>query len=336
MVLVSVIMPLFNHERFVAEAIESVLNQSLSDFELIIIEDCSRDRSRDIIKNYRAKDNRIKTVLHNENKGIAKTMNDGLDIANGKFIAFLDSDDVWDRKKLEKQIKVLEKKENLIVWTEGEVINENSAPIGQTFTERHNATKKKKNGNIFNELLHGNCIFKSSLILKKKNIGNLRFNERLKILDDYQFEVALSKDYNYYFIDEPLSKYRIHSNNITLDRKTVMNDLIMLRTYFLKKYDKYILKSIKWYLNIEIIKKYFEFGEERKSRHYIYKLFKIYPYNPLIFWYMAKTLISSFFLLKILYLLLKYYQNIIQKFYSLKKNSTISSFPRLNLRHLFS
>ena len=168
MVLVSVIMSLYNHEQFVSEAIESVLNQNFKDFELIIIDDCSKDGSRDIIKKCKAKDNRIKLILHKENKGIAKSTNDGLDIAKGKYIAFLDSDDVWKERKLEEQLKVLKKNENLIVWTEGEVINANSDPVGQTFTDMHWAMQRKKSGNIFNELLIINLIFKSSLILKKK------------------------------------------------------------------------------------------------------------------------------------------------------------------------
>ena len=311
MVLVSVIMSLYNHEKFVPEAIESVLNQNFKDFELIIIDDCSRDRSRDIIKKYRAKDNRIKLIFHGDNKGIAKTTNDGLDVAKGKFIALIDSDDVWVEKKLEEQLKVLEKNENLIVWTEGEVIRESSDPMGMTFTKMHCATNRKKSGNIFNELLVFNLIFKSSLIFKRKNVENIKFNERLKILDDYQFAISLARKYNYYFINEPLTKYRRHSTNITLDEKTQIKDFIKLRTYLLKKYDKYMLKSIKWYLNLEIINAYFKNGEVRKSRPYIYKLIKIFPHSPLIYWYLIKSIIKSDFILKILYLILNFYQRII-------------------------
>ncbi len=185
-------------------------------------------------------------------------MNDGLDISNGKFIAFIDSDDVWDKKKLEKQIKVLEKNENLIIWTEGEIINEKSVATGQIFTERIKATKKKKNGNIFNELLYENFIFKSSLIFKKKNIGNLRFNERLKLSVDYQFEVTLACKYHYYFINEPLTKYRIHGTNTTIISKknTRMRAVIIIQSYFLKKYSEIIPNRIKLYLCQNIIASY--------------------------------------------------------------------------------
>lgn len=324
MILVSIIMPLFNNEKYVSETIESVLNQTFNDFELIIIDDCSRDNSREIVRKYREKDNRIKLISHNKNTGIAKTTNDGLDIANGKFIAFIDSDDVWDQRKLEKQLKVLENNENYIVWSEGEVIDENSEPTGQTFTQIHNAITKKKSGNIFNELLQGNYLFKSSLILKKKNIGNRRFNERLRILDDYLFELALATKYNYFFINEPLTKYRIHGTNITCDQKSIGTDLFKLRTIIIKNYDKYIPKSIKWDLILGIINQYFKNGEKRKSRSYIYKLAKVYPLSPLIFWYMVKSLINSNFILRFFYLFLKFYQNCIQRFYTLQNNAKLS------------
>lgn len=109
---------------------ESVLNQIFKDFEFIIIDDYSSDKSLEIIKKYKEKDERNKIVFHNENKGISKTENELINMANGKYIAFLNSDDVWDKKKLEKHLKVLEMNENFIIWAEGEIIDQNSKPIG--------------------------------------------------------------------------------------------------------------------------------------------------------------------------------------------------------------
>lgn len=110
MALISVLLPSYNHESFLSEAIESVLNQTFRDFEFIIIDDCSSDNSREIIKYYKERDERIKIYFHNENRGIARTQNELIDKAQGKFIAFLNSDDVWNKDKLEKQLKILEKK----------------------------------------------------------------------------------------------------------------------------------------------------------------------------------------------------------------------------------
>jgi len=109
MVLVSVLMASFNHERYISEAIESVLKQSFSDLELIIVDDCSTDGSKQIILDYQAKDNRVHAFFHKENMGIAKTVNHALDVAKGRFISFIGSDDLWVPKKLELNLRFCER-----------------------------------------------------------------------------------------------------------------------------------------------------------------------------------------------------------------------------------
>src|SRR5665647_2754849 len=100
MPLVSVVMPSYNHEEFVSESIESVLGQDFDNLELIIVDDASTDSSRQIIQKYAEEDTRIRVILHEANRGIAKTLNDGTEAAKGKFIAIIASDDVWARDKL--------------------------------------------------------------------------------------------------------------------------------------------------------------------------------------------------------------------------------------------
>ena len=102
---VSVLMPSYNHEEYLPEVITSVLNQTFKELELIIIDDCSKDKSKTIIESYQEKDKRIKAFFHERNLGLASTMNDLLSQASGKYIAFIDSDDVWDRLKLENNWK---------------------------------------------------------------------------------------------------------------------------------------------------------------------------------------------------------------------------------------
>jgi len=234
LVLVSVIMTVYNREKYISEAIESVLSQTFNDLELVIIDDFSIDRSKEIIKKFKEKDNRIKILFHDENKGIARSSNDGLKMARGKFIAMLDSDDVWEVNKLEKQLKVLEIDENLIIWTDGELINENGKSLGKTFVQSCNASNRKKSGDIFRELLVGNIINKSSLVLKKKNLGNIKFDERFRRYDDHQIVVDLAKKYNYFFINEPLTKIRKHDNNITFSNEKILElDGIIFYKYLL-------------------------------------------------------------------------------------------------------
>ena len=105
--LVSVIMPCYNSERFIAESIDSVIGQSYPNFELLITDDGSTDNSVEIIKNKVEKDNRIKLFILKERIGIAKARNNSLSHAKGRFIAFLDSDDIWTSNKLSTQINFI-------------------------------------------------------------------------------------------------------------------------------------------------------------------------------------------------------------------------------------
>jgi len=234
----------YNHEKYISEAIESVLNQTLKDFELIIVDDFSTDNSREIIKRYKEKDNRVKILFHDENKGLGKSTSDGKNIAKGKFLALIDSDDVWEGNKLEKQINVLERDENLVVWSDGEIIDENGKLLGKTFTQFCKSSNRKKSGDLFYELLLGNIINRTSLIAKRINFGKI--DERFKRFDDYQFEVDLAKKYKYFFINQSLTKIRRHDKNISISNEKILQlDGIMIEKYLLNKYFKLIPKSIR-------------------------------------------------------------------------------------------
>ena len=98
---VSVITPMYNCEKFISETIESVLNQTYTNWEMIIIDDCSTDKSKQIVKQYIERDKRIRLIALNENSGAAVARNKGIEVSSGRFIAFLDGDDLWESNKLE-------------------------------------------------------------------------------------------------------------------------------------------------------------------------------------------------------------------------------------------
>lgn len=305
MVSVSVLLPSYNHEKYIGETIESVLNQTFSDFEFIIIGDCSPDNSVEIIKKYVDKDDRIKFYIHDKNMGIAKTENELIDLAKGKYIAFLNSDDVWHESKLEKQLNLLEKDENLIIWTEGEIIDENSNLVGKKFTKTYGSRKKKLNGDIFNALLHGNYILFASLMFKRDNLKGLRFIEDLKIINDYPFELALAKKYKYHFIKQPLTYYRMHGKNTIIMNKEnsflFYKDIIIVQRYLLETYNKEIPKLLKWQKNYEVAKVYFKFNKVKQARYFIFKALFAKPFVLLNYWYLIKSLnLYSGFIEKIL------------------------------------
>jgi glycosyltransferase involved in cell wall biosynthesis len=277
MVLVSILMTSYNHEKYLTEAIESVLNQSFRDFELIIVDDASTDSSPKVIEEYARKDKRIRPFYHKSNMGISKTANDCLAEAKGKFVAFIASDDAWVKTKLERQLAKLEADESLIVWSEGEIIDENGIPSEETFTYRAGACSKKKSGNIFKELFFGNFILGQSIILKREFVKGTRFDEHLKYLNDYKFMVDLAHNHRFFFIEEPLTKYRVHEKSTFSARKSAFGDLVLLDQYLLRKYGNEVPKSAKIHLLFSIGWGYSQLNEDQMARFFFLEAVKTIP-----------------------------------------------------------
>ena len=208
---VSVIMPSYNHERYIGIAIESILNQTLADFELVIVDDGSVDCSPEIIHRYRDLDARVRPCFHKRNLGIPVTLNDGLAMATGEYVAFIGSDDEWVSHKLERQLEVLSSEPDAVAWSEGLVIDESGRPTGKTFSQFFDAYNRKKEGIIFLELMKGNYICGSSVITRRDHFDNIRFDESVPLLNDYLVMVQLAHEHPWRFIEEPLVKYRWHS-----------------------------------------------------------------------------------------------------------------------------
>lgn len=124
--LVSIITPLYNAEKYITETINSVINQTYKNWEMIIIDDCSSDNGAQIVKEYEKKDKRIKYIKLEENSGAAIARNIGIEKAKGEFIGFLDSDDLWKKDKLEKQINFMRQNEIAFSFTQYEKIDEES------------------------------------------------------------------------------------------------------------------------------------------------------------------------------------------------------------------
>ena len=129
--LVSIIVPVYNAERFLYATIESILNQSYSNWELIIVDDCSTDNSRTIINDFLKKDKRIKYFRNSENSKTAITRNNGIKFANGTFLCFLDADDLWDKDKLKKQVDFMLLNDCAFSFTGYEFADENGIPNGK-------------------------------------------------------------------------------------------------------------------------------------------------------------------------------------------------------------
>lgn len=130
---ISVIMPAWNAEKYIRESIDSVVNQSFSDWELIVIDDCGDDSTVEIVNDYARNDSRIKLLHTPSNQGVAKARNLGVSAAAGDWVAFLDSDDLWAPEKLELQSRRIAETDAQIIYSSYDFIDSEGKPFGQPF-----------------------------------------------------------------------------------------------------------------------------------------------------------------------------------------------------------
>lgn len=200
--MVSIIMPAYNCEKYLRSAVESVKAQTYKDWVLYIIDDCSTDNTLLLAKDLESTDERIK-VFHNEdNSGVAKTRNWGIKKAESEWIAFLDSDDMWEPKKLEKQIRLLEiNPEAKLLFTGSGFINENGEKIDYILHVPMKVNRK--------ELLKQNLISCSSVLVKRDLILKYSMPEKGMMHEDFASWLRILDEEPYaYGIDEPLLIYR--------------------------------------------------------------------------------------------------------------------------------
>ena len=217
---VSVIMPCFNHGRFVAESVKGILSQTAEDLELIIIDDCSSDNSWDVIQSLAAKNPRIKAIRHEQNRGASKSRNDGLCVANGRFIGFCDADDIWEPQKLRRQLNLLAENPGYdVVYCDASIIDENGRSTGQRFSQRF-PPPQPASGWLFPHLIRRNFINMQSVLMRKECTQSAAcFDEGIKWVEDWWYWVRLSRHHRFLYSREPLAKYRVHGRSTNLVQK---------------------------------------------------------------------------------------------------------------------
>jgi glycosyltransferase involved in cell wall biosynthesis len=227
--LVSVIIPTYNRANVIICAIDSVLNQTYKNMELIIVDDASRDNTEERVKGFN--DSRIKFVRHKINKGGSGARNTGIGEAKGDYIAFLDSDDEWLPEKIEKQIlmfKCADPKVGLI-YTGVLRVDENGRITEQIVP--------KEKGDLCGKLLEGNFIGTTSAIMARRScimrVGG--FNDSLPSCQDWDFYIRLSRVCHFDFIPDPLVRFYCGKcyNRITSNKELV----ILGHKYIFDKYD---------------------------------------------------------------------------------------------------
>lgn len=212
--LVSVVMPVYNGERYLKEAIESVLFQSYKNLELIVVDDGSVDASKSIILSY--PDARIRLVENTKNSGIVYTRNKGLSAATGEYVATLDCDDIALPDRLEKQVNFLEQ-------------NPDHALCGSFFqimdADGRLSAKMEMptcNRDIVTYLTVGNCYCNSTIMVRGKLAKELKYTEGYDIVEDYELWYRISRRTKIAILPFLGTYYRVHGNNISVSK---MNDM---------------------------------------------------------------------------------------------------------------
>jgi len=224
--LISVCMPVYNAERYVSEAIESVLSQTFKDFEFLILDDGSTDGSLAILKGYAERDPRIR-MTSRPNKGLAPTLNELMDQARGEFVARMDADDVSLPERLERQADYLRKHlDCVIVGCHALVIDSDGDPICVWFKDSGHETLDAQNllGNRGTSLCHPSVMMRRQPVLE---VG--RYCEHFRIGEDLDLFLKLSERGRLANLPEALLKYRTHATNFTRTRdREAFEDLVQI------------------------------------------------------------------------------------------------------------
>lgn len=242
MVKVSVLIPAYNEEKFLKEAVKSVINQSMQDFEIIIINNASKDKTKEIAESFTKKYENIKLINLKKNKFRSGGLNEGLKYAKGKYIAFLDADDLYDQDKLKIQAKFMEKNPNAdLIYGKlklfGEVEREN-VPLKQEGKNLKELLKKRAKENLDNLVVGkflglGGAIGSASVMIKHQIFKKCEFDEKLKRTQDYDLWFQMiGKGHKFVYVKgKPLYYYRIHSGQNIRNKK----EMNKARDYILKK-----------------------------------------------------------------------------------------------------
>ncbi|MBI4839348.1 MAG: glycosyltransferase [Nitrospirae bacterium] len=211
--LISVIMSVFNEDRYLSGSIESILGQTFKDFEFIIVDDASTDSSFEIMQKYAAKDSRIVLIKNSANQGLAMSLNNALRTARGQFIARMDGDDIAEKSRLECQIDFLNKNSRIdLVGSSMYLINTHNDIIARSDMVSDPAILKKL---VYfkSPCLHPTWMFRSKILKDLKGYRNL------PAAQDYDFLMRLySFGYAISNITRPLLYYRVHEDKVSFDR----------------------------------------------------------------------------------------------------------------------
>ena len=257
--LVSVVIPVYNSANFLAEAMDSLVNQTLKDIEIICVYDKSDDNSLEILKSYAQKDNRVRIIENEEKRGIGFALNLGLDAANGKYIARMDADDISVLSRLQVQYEYMEKNPDI--------------DICGSFIKKFGASSRivrvpQKHKQIKTKMMFSCCVMHPTAIFRKAALEkhNVRYNEEYRICEDYDLWARCMEYCKFHNIPKVLLYYRVHNENTSNTHKDSVMELTLDITK--RQFEKYFGSNI----SVEDIESFL--NNESFDTQKIYALYK--------------------------------------------------------------
>lgn len=231
----SIVVPNYNNEKFIIDCITSILSQTYDNFEIIISDDCSSDASPMIIKKFVLKYPHIKSILNEQNIGVAANRHQAILKSQGPYITTIDSDDFYyDINKLEREMRLMElyekKSMNVIIFSKTALVNEDGC-----FNNFKNIKRNIKEGNILNHIISRSCEIPRDFIMRKcqyETVGG--FDISLPIYEDWDLKIRLASKYKFYYSGGFGTAYRQHSKGLSSTKWT--KNIKMLERVFWKNF----------------------------------------------------------------------------------------------------
>ena len=215
--LVSIITPSFNSSKFIDDCLNSILSQTYSNWELLIVDDCSEDDSKDIISSFSLIDKRIKPIFLKDNVGAAEARNIAIRKAKGRYIAFLDSDDLWDLHKLEKQLSFMMKNDIAFSYSTYQFISEDGKVLSNLILAPKMMT--------YHTYLKNTIIGCLTVIIDREKTGNFEMPNIRSSHDMALWLLILKRGFSAYGLNENLARYRVVSSSNTANKIYAAKDV---------------------------------------------------------------------------------------------------------------
>lgn len=271
---VSVIIPTYNRATVLGRSIQSVLDQTFQDFELIIVDDASQDDTRDVVNNFNIPN--IRYVRHEKNLGPGLARNTGINLAQGEYIAFQDSDDQWLPEKLEKQIRYLDSAPSDVGAVYSCLLRMN----GSGTVHIPSVKNRRMEGDIHLDICRGNFIAMPVVLVKKECFARTGlFDDRLNQYEDWDMWIRISKYYHFGFIDEPLVISYFTPGSV--NEKGVVSEVQAASSILEKHNEEYVEnKSVMAYLQFSMGNRLCQTEYIDQGRRYLIKAIKSNPVIP--------------------------------------------------------